>query len=114
MPVASRLTFARLILEVRRRAGGKPLHPGSMPQILADLRDLAGGKDEPEAEVLREILGALLGVHRDLELEGRALDALTPETVLRLDAVLAALLDGTMQPDELRAALRRALVRAAS
>jgi hypothetical protein len=45
-----------------------------------------------------------------LELEERALDVLTPETVLRLDAALAALIDGTMDRDELRA-LRRALIR---
>ena len=49
-----------------------------------------------------------------MELDGRALDSLSPETVLRLDAVLTALVDGTMKRDELRAALRRALIRPAS
>jgi hypothetical protein len=49
-----------------------------------------------------------------LEIEGRALDSLSPETVLRLDAVLTALVDGSMKREELRAALRRALIRPAS
>jgi hypothetical protein len=53
-------------------------------------------------------------VHRDLESDGRALDLLSPETILRLDTVLTALVDGTMSQDQLRAALRRALIRPAS
>jgi hypothetical protein len=39
---------------------------------------------------------------------------LSPETILRLDAVLAAILDGTMTEDELRVALRRAVIRPTS
>jgi hypothetical protein len=108
------LTVARLVLELRRRAGGDALHRGRMRQILAELRELAASNDQPDSGLLREILGAVLVVHGDLELEGRALEALTPETVLRLDAVLTALVDGTMQRDELRAELRRAMIRPAS
>jgi len=86
------------------RARG-PLPPTNRQENTAELRIYAP---------LRQILAALLGVHRALELESRALDLLSPETILRLDAVLAAILDGTMTEDELRVALRRAVIRPTS
>lgn len=112
--IDSRLTFARLVLELRRRAGASALHPLRVPEVLIELRELAASDDAIDSEPVREILAAAVGVHRDLEVEARSLDALTPETVLRLDAVLSGLVDGTMQRDELRAELRRALIRPAS
>jgi hypothetical protein len=109
-----RITFAALVLELRRRAGADALHPARIPEVITELGKLAVRSDSAESALLREILGAALVVHSELELEGRALDALTPETVLRLDAVLAALIDGTVQREELRTELRRALMRPVS
>ena len=108
------LTFARLLLELRRRVGAGALHPARTREVIAELGNLAASGNSAESGLLREILGPASVVHSELELEGRALDALTPETVLRLDAVMTALIDGIVQRDDLRYELRRALIRPAS
>ena len=111
-----RVTFARLVLELRRRAAseGAALRPDSLNDTLRKLGDLAADLSAPEAPAVRRILGALINAHGELEHDGRALDQLTPETVLRFDAVLAALMDGGITDNELRAILRQALIRPVS
>jgi hypothetical protein len=100
-------------LELRRRAAleGAPLKRSNLRETLRALSDLAAKSWLPESHAVRQILAAMLRAHSDLESQGRALDSLTPKTVLRLDAVLDALLEGGINANELRAALRHALIR---
>jgi hypothetical protein len=109
---ARRITFARLLLEIRRRAAshGEPLKTGTFRDTLRALREVAAERETPESAAVRQILGAMLRAQSKAELDGSTLNALTPATVLRLDAVLAALVDGGITEDELRVVLRQALI----
>jgi hypothetical protein len=90
---------------------GSPLGRDTLRETLAALGELAAGQVTQEAEAVRRILAAMLRVQAELEVEGQALDTLTPETILRLDAVLDALLEGGITENELRVVLRHWLIR---
>jgi hypothetical protein len=109
----SRVSLARLVLEVRRRSEGKlrPANRRHVDRVLGSLKRLAAAEKGIEGEVLRYILEAVINVHRDRELDGRSLDSLSPETIAQLDLVFDAMMDGRVTRDELRGYIRESLIR---
>jgi hypothetical protein len=107
--ITARPTFALLVLESCRHAVGRTPPSDRTGDALAALDHLTAAAGINESSPLRQVLGAALDTHRLLEKEGRAPDALLPETIRRLDAVLTAVMQGSMRQDHIRPALRRAL-----
>ena len=107
-------TFALLVLDLCRRAGRNAPPSERTGDTLAALDELTASDYSPECRTLRQVLAAALDAYRVLEVEGRAPDSLLPGTIIRLDAVLAAVVRGTMPRDEMRPAARRAFIRPAS
>lgn len=107
------MTFARLLLELQKRGPAGLVNAKDLSEAMDELAELAERHDSTEAVAVRYILAAAIGAYRELTLEGRAIDSLTPPTVWRLDAILTALVDGTLSREELRNAVRSALIRPA-
>jgi len=63
--------LAKLLLEIRRRAAAAP-------------------HDGPRAAALKQAVREMLQIEDDVEFDVGPLDALTPQTVLRMDIGLAA------------------------
>jgi hypothetical protein len=105
------MTFARLLLEIRRRAAALPegrRRPEAIERITREiLAEMPQG--EHEAKV-RRILAAFLGLGQGDEFNAELLDELTPEMVLRLDMIAAELLELGRTEEAVRA-LRKALIR---
>jgi hypothetical protein len=113
-PARMQLTFALLVLELCRRAGGNAQQSERTGDTLAALEALTAGDRSLQSRPLREVLAAAQDVYRLLEAEGRVLDSLLPRTIIHLDAVLAAVAEGTMPRHDMRPALRRAFMQPAS
>jgi hypothetical protein len=105
------VTFARLILEIRRRAPSLPddmRRPAAVEQIAHDvLHSIPEGE---QAAQVRRILAAFLGLGEGDEFDAALLDQLTPELIFRLDMIAAELLDLGRTSEAVRA-LRGALIR---
>jgi hypothetical protein len=105
------VTFARLLLEIRRRAAELPgdrRRPATIERIARDALDcLVEGDDAPE---VRRILAAFLGLGEGDEFDVTLLDQMTPELIFRLDMILLELLDFGRTEEVVRA-LRGALIR---
>ena len=105
------MTFAQLLLQIRRRAAALP-DDGRRPQaieriareILADIPD-----GEQSAQV-RCILAAFLGLGEGDEFDAAMLEQMTPELIFRLDMIASELLELGRTKEVVRA-LRAALVR---
>jgi hypothetical protein len=106
------MTFARLLLEIRRRAASLP---NDLPRSTAleraarEVLEAAGQGPEPA----RQIMAALLGIGGDEAFDATILDGLTPEAVLRLRLIADRFLE-LGRTDEAVRALRAALIRRAS
>lgn len=105
------MTFASLLLEIRRRVAALPdsgRRPAALERIARQvLADIPEGE---QAEQVRRILAAFLGLGQGDEFDAALLDQMTPELVLKLDVILTELLDfGRTQ--EIMRALRGALIR---
>jgi hypothetical protein len=90
--VAEAMTFARLLLEIRRRAASLPNDlPRSMAlkQAAREVLETAG----PQGESARKIMAALLGIGGEQDFDPAVLDSLTPEMVLRLDLIADQMLE---------------------
>lgn len=105
------MTFARLLLEIRRRAAALP-DDGRRPQAIERIaREILA--DIPEGEQsaqVRRILAAFLGFGDGDEFDATLVDQMTPELVFRLDMILLELLD-LGRTDEVVRALRSTLIR---
>jgi hypothetical protein len=108
------MTFARLLLEIRRHAatlpddGGRPMAIDRIArQILNEIPE-----GEQSAQV-RCILAAFLGLGEGDEFDAALLDHMTPELALRLDMVANELLDFA-RTDEAVRALRAVLIHSSS
>ena len=112
-PPRTQPTFALLVLELCRRAGGDAHQSERTGDTLAALDALTAGDSSLQSRPLRQVLAAAQDVYRMLEAEGRVHDSLLPRTVIHLDAVLAAVAEGTLPPNDMRPALRRAFMRPA-
>jgi hypothetical protein len=108
---AQTVTFARLLLEIRRRAAALP-DDGRRPQAIEQIaREVIAGISEGEqADQVRRILAAFLGLGEGDEFDATLLDQMTPELVLRLDMVAAEFLELGRTNEAVRA-LRSALLR---
>jgi hypothetical protein len=91
------MTFARLLLEIRRRA---PSLPNDLPRSMAleqaarEVLETAGEQREPA----RKVMAALLGIGGEQDFDAAVLEALTPEAVLRLDLIADQMLELREQP----------------
>lgn len=106
------MTFARLLLEIRRRAAGLPNdlpRSTALEQAAREALEMAG----PQQEHSRKIMAALLGIGDDQEFDPAVLDSLTPEMVLRLDLIADQMLELGRTDDAVRA-IRAALIRPVS
>jgi hypothetical protein len=106
------MTLARLILEIRRRAGSLP---DELPQAVAierAAREVLGTApiDQQENDA-RQIMAGLLGIAEGQDFDASILDELTPEAVLRVDRILHEFLELGRTDAAVRAA-RAALIRA--
>jgi hypothetical protein len=108
-----RISLARLVLEVRRRSDGKlsPANKQDLDRILDALKRECSTEKGVERVALRNILEVVIGLHRGRELDGHALDSLSPEVIAQLDLVFDAMMDGRVTIDELRDHLRDCLIR---
>lgn len=107
----SAVTFARLLLEIRRRAAALP-DDGRRPEAFERLaRNILTEIPEGEqAAQVRRILAGFLGLGEGEEFDASLLDQITPELIFRLDMILLELLDFG-RTDETVKALRGALIR---
>jgi len=105
------MTFARLLLENRRRAAALPddgRRPEAIEQIARNvLADIPEGE---QSDQVRRILAAFLGLGEGEEFDAALLDQMTPELVLRLDMIASELLELGRTNEAVRE-LRGALVR---
>lgn len=104
------MTFARLLLEIRRRAAALPddgKRPAAIERVAHEVLSMTEG--EQSAQV-RRILAAFLGLGEGEEFDAALLDQMTPELIFRLDMIAAELLELGRTNEAVRA-LRAALIR---
>jgi signal transduction histidine kinase len=104
------MTLAKLVLEIRRRAASFPQdlpQPMAIEQAAREVLQTAAPGEELDAS--RQILAALLGIGAGEDFDAAMLDALTPEVILRLDALLEDLLQFGRRDEAVRA-LRAAVI----
>ena len=108
------MTFARLLLEIQRRAAALP-GEGRRPEAIKRVgRQILDEIPEGEqSDQVRRILAAFLGLGEGDEFDAALLDQMAPELVFRLDMIASELLDLGRTKEAVRA-LRGALVRAVS
>lgn len=106
------MNLARLVLELRRRAGGNLQTAGAVDlnEVLAELRKVARRPGNREAAFIREFVREIVGIKRAGQWDGSMLDSLSSETMFRLNLVLDALMTGTLRSEELHAALVEVLM----
>lgn len=105
------MTFARLLLEIRRRTVALP-DDGRRPETLERIarEALAEIPEGEQADQVRRILAAFLGLGEGDTFEAALLDQMTPELVFRLDMIASELLELGRTNETVRA-LCGALVR---
>jgi hypothetical protein len=104
------MTFARLILEIRRRAASLPQQlpkPLAIEQAAREVLQTAAPGEE--LDTTRQTLAALLGIEGSGDFDASVLDALTPEVILRLDMLLEDLLQLGRRDEAVRA-IRAAVI----
>jgi len=105
------VTFAQLLLQIRRRAAALP-DDGRRPQAIERIaREILADIPEGEhSDQVRRILAAFLGLGEGDQFDAALLDQMTPELVFRLDMIAGELL-GLGRTNEAVRALRGALIR---
>lgn len=105
------MTFAQLLLEIRRRAAALP-DDGRRREAVERIarKVLADMPEGQQADQVRRILAAFLGLGEGDEFDAALLEQMTPELVLRLDMIAAELLDFGRTNEAVRG-LRAALIR---
>jgi hypothetical protein len=107
---ADTMTFARLILEIRRRAASLPQQlprPLALEQAAREVLQTAAPGEE--LDTTRQILAAVLGIDGAGNFDADMLDAITPEVILRLDMLLEDLLQLGRRDEAVRA-IRAAVI----
>lgn len=105
------MTFAQLLLEIRRQAAALPddgRRPAAIERIARDVLDSI--PEGEQSSQVRRILAAFLGLGEGDEFDAALLDQMTPELILKLDMIAAELLDFGRTSEAVRA-LRAALLR---
>lgn len=102
--VVETMTFARLLLEIRRRAASLPQQlpkPIAIEQAAWELLQAAAPGEERDRA--RQMLAALLGIDGGGDFDASVFDVLTPEVVLRLDMLVEDLLQLGRREEAVRA-----------
>jgi transcription elongation GreA/GreB family factor len=100
------VTFAKLILEIRRRAAGMPQdapRASAIEQAAREVLKDPGGSAE-------RVLAALVGIDEGQPFDVSILDALTPEAIALLDSLAGEVVDFGRR-DELARAVAAALIK---
>lgn len=106
------MTLAQFAVEIRRRAALVAEIPEErLEDTVERLGALAHAGHDQEAKAIRAMLVALLHSDHESDFSSATLDALSPETLRRLEALLEGLLAGGFTTERLRAVLRPVLVR---
>jgi hypothetical protein len=106
------MTFARILLAIRRRAASLPNDLPRSTALEHAAREVLETAEQ-QREPARQIMAALLGIGGDENFDATMLDALTPEAVLRLDLIADRCLE-LGRTDEAVRALRATLIRRVS
>jgi hypothetical protein len=108
------MNLAQLAVEILRRALFVPEVADERPDnAVAQLGVLAHERHDEEATAVRGVLDALLRSAHENDFSSATLDALTPETLRRLEGLLDGLLNGWYSTERLRSVLRPVLVESA-
>ena len=108
------MTIARLVLEIRRAAELPQQLPRPKAMAQAAWEVLLHAAPGEELDHARRILAGLLGVEKGATLDAKMLDKLTPEVILRLDALIDDLIQFGGRDDAAVKALRAAVIRRVS
>ena len=100
------MTFARLILEIRRRAAGMPQDVPRASAIEQAAREVLRDPGGPAERVL----AALVGIGEGEAFDVSILDALTPEAISLLDALAGEVVDFGRR-EELARSIAAALIK---
>ena len=87
------MTFAQLLIEIRRRAAALPddrRQPAGIERVAREILDEI--PDGDQADQMRRILAAFLGLGEGDEFDATLLDQMTPELIFRLDMIASELL----------------------
>jgi hypothetical protein len=87
------VTLARLVLEIRERAGAAGHHAPRTLALEQAARAVLEPREGDSASLARRILAALLGFDGGPGFNAALLDAMTPDAILLLDTILAAISD---------------------
>jgi hypothetical protein len=107
---ADTMTFARLILEIRRRVASLPQQlpkPMAIEQAAREVLQIAAPGEE--IDTTRQVLAAVLGIDNGGKFDASVLGVLTPEVILRLDMLLEDLLQFGRRDEAVRA-IRAAVI----
>jgi hypothetical protein len=102
------VTFAELVLEIRRRAAAMPQdvpRTSAIELAASEVLKDPGGPAE-------QILAALVGISEGEAFDASIIDALTPETIMLLDSLAGEVIDSGRR-DELAHAIAAALIKRA-
>jgi hypothetical protein len=87
------VTLARLVLEIRERAGTAGHHAPRALALEQAARAVLEPREGDSASLARRILAALLGFDGGPGFNAALLEAMTPDAILLLDTILAAISD---------------------
>ena len=105
------MTFARLLLEIRRRAAALPDDGRQTAAVERIAREVLDSMPEGEQSAqVQRILAAFLGIGEGEQFDAAMLDQVTPELIFKLDMIASELLQLGRTNEAVRA-LRAALVR---
>lgn len=105
------MTFARLLLEIRRRSAALPddcKRPESIERIVRSIIDEI--PNDQQSDQVRRIFAGFLGLGEGDDFDATLLDQMTPELIFRLDMILSELLELGRTQEAVRAQ-RGALLR---
>jgi len=85
------VTLARLLHEIHERAGSVADHAPRALALEQAARAVLEPREGDSANLARRILGALLGFEGGQGFNAAVLDAMTPDAILLLDVILAAI-----------------------
>lgn len=107
------MNFVDISTDIRRRAASLPNQPwhGGVDEALGSLTRLATSGALGEPAFVQELLLVLAAVNAPADFQIADVELLQPETIRRLDLVLNALIEGGLTRNDLRDAVRPALIR---
>ena len=107
------MTFAEFVLQVRMRATalGTPEPHTTIPATIIAFSTACNFSAGRQAEFMRRVVGAMIGIGEEEQFDVVDLDALSPRLLSQLDVLLDAMLAGHLDRDMLHTAVRPLIVR---